>query len=96
MALVAAVLSGAAAHGEGRAFVDEVAPDPCGHRAELRAATAALARGDREAAANHLRRAKDLLDACSREEGVTPGRAEEGEESVLACSHGAHIPPAQS
>lgn len=44
----------------------------CGHTAELLAARRALAEGDREAALQHLGRARALAAACARDRAPEP------------------------
>lgn len=64
LAAVAAVATSAAADPPGP---PTSAVAQCGHVAELEAAKAALARGDRESALHHLEAADALLQRCERE-----------------------------
>lgn len=77
---------------------EERAPsDPCGRTASLQAARDALARGDRAAALEHLRKANALLDACARQpEATTPEQVHENEEPALAFGATACFTPVPS
>ena len=60
--------------------------DGCGRDSQLEAARDALARGERDLALEHLKKAEALLDACanSSEEGTTPDQAPAHAEPALA------------
>jgi hypothetical protein len=81
--LVVSLLAVGPAHAKGGAT--RATSDPCGRAASLEAAKEALARGEREEALEHLRRAEARLDRCSPPpEGTRPDAASEQAEPALA------------